>query len=76
MFVSETPAVLAGFILFPTGIAKAFAASGDITQHVLPRSNMHCKRKYCPSWSIKNENTGYFLIPLADISWTFSGSTG
>jgi hypothetical protein len=44
--VSETSPELIGFDFLTTGIKQAFAASGDITTQVLPKSSMHRNGKY------------------------------
>jgi len=46
--VPETAPDLIGFGLLTTGIENAFAASGDMTKEVLPKSPMHLKGKYMP----------------------------
>jgi hypothetical protein len=45
----DTSLDLAGRGLLTTGIEKAFAASGDITKDVLPKSSVQCRGNYFPS---------------------------
>jgi len=53
-------------VLLTTVIQIAFAASGDITNTVLPKSSIHLKGKYFPSKPIKNVLIGCFPIFIGE----------
>ena len=71
IFRPPTSEALVANFLFTTGTRKAFAASGDFTKDVLPRSSMHLEGKYFPSTSKKNLYIGLFPTLVGDTMFSF-----
>jgi hypothetical protein len=55
ILVPPTSDALVHIALFTTGFRKGFAVSGELTNEVLPKSNIQRNGKHFPSKCIKNK---------------------